>query len=111
MTIRWNLASPCLSASQDIAMNIAEPQDTGRTVTRRRHIIVARKRPSTFEHNTPDAEPAATAGVSAPATVVSDTRTMTSEQLFAGQNAVAIRHNGALYTLRVTRFGKLILTK
>ena len=36
---------------------------------------------------------------------------MTSEQLFAGQNAVAIRHNGAVYTLRVTRFGKLILTK
>jgi len=112
MTIRWNLASPRLSASQDIAMNIAEPQDTGRTVARRRHIIVARKRPATFEHNTPDAEPAATASVSAPATtVVSDTRTMTSEQLFAGQNAVAIRHNGALYTLRVTRFGKLILTK
>ena len=36
---------------------------------------------------------------------------MTSQQLFAGQNAVTIRHNGALYTLRVTRFGKLILTK
>ncbi len=92
-------------------MNTAEPQDASRTVTRRRHIIVARKRPAALEHNTPDAEPSGTASVNTPATVVSDTRIMTSEQLFAGQNAVAIRHNGALYTLRVTRFGKLILTK
>ena len=53
-------------------MNAAEHQDAGRTVTRRRHVIVARQRP-------------------------------------AGLNA--IRHNGAIYTLRVTRFGKLILTK
>jgi hemin uptake protein HemP len=42
---------------------------------------------------------------------VGDIRVMTSEQLFAGQNAVDIHHNGAVYTLRVTRFGKLILTK
>ncbi|AMP37290.1 hemin uptake protein HemP (plasmid) [Ralstonia syzygii subsp. celebesensis] len=92
-------------------MNTVEPQDAGRTVTRRRHIIVARKRPATLEHTPLDTEPTSTASVTAPPTVVSDTRIMTSEQLFAGQNAVAIRHNGALYTLRVTRFGKLILTK
>ncbi|MHA6915937.1 hemin uptake protein HemP [Ralstonia pseudosolanacearum] len=92
-------------------MNTVESQDASRTVTRRRHIIVARKRPATLEHSPLDAEPAAAPSVNAPATVVGDARIMTSEQLFGGQNAVAIRHNGALYTLRVTRFGKLILTK
>ncbi|CAJ0704750.1 MULTISPECIES: hemin uptake protein HemP [Ralstonia] len=93
-------------------MNVAEHQDAGRTVTRRRHVIVARKRPADL-----NAAPATEAASAAPEAVrdipsaIGDTRVMTSEQLFAGQNAVAIRHNGAIYTLRVTRFGKLILTK
>ncbi|MDE2204434.1 MAG: hemin uptake protein HemP [Burkholderiaceae bacterium] len=89
-------------------MIAAEHQDAGRTVTRRRHIIVARTRPTRA-----DAAPAPAAAQAAEpvATAGTATRTMTSEQLFAGQNAVAIHHNGAVYTLRVTRFGKLILTK
>ncbi|WP_426398077.1 hemin uptake protein HemP [Ralstonia sp. 25C] len=86
-------------------MNTAEHPDAGRTITRRRQIIVARKRPVSADAapTTPSTEPAAV--------TIGDTRVMTSEQLFAGQNAVAIHHNGAVYTLRVTRFGKLILTK
>ena len=93
-------------------MNVAEHQDAGRTVTRRRHVIVARKRPADLD-TAPETSAASTASEAVrdiPATI-GDTRVMTSEQLFAGQNAVAIRHNGAIYTLRVTRFGKLILTK
>ena len=86
-------------------MNTAEHQDAGRTVTRRRQIIVARKRPVS-----PDAAPTAQSTEPA-AMTIGDTRVMTSDQLFAGQNAVAIHHNGSVYTLRVTRFGKLILTK
>ena len=94
-------------------MNAAEHQDAGRTVTRRRHVIVARKRPASLGETVPTTSPASATSRAAqdvPA-AIGDTRVMTSEQLFAGQNAVAIRHNGALYTLRVTRFGKLILTK
>lgn len=91
-------------------MNAAEHQDAGRTVTRRRHIIVARKRPAGLDVE-PVVEPTVAQTGEPTATVIGDTRTMTSEQLFAGQSAVAIRHNGAVYTLRVTRFGKLILTK
>ena len=34
-----------------------------------------------------------------------------SEQLLAGRDVVHIRHQGALYQLRATRQGKLILTK
>ena len=86
-------------------MNAAEHQDAVRTVTRRRHVIVACTRQASA--NTAPAAPAATPAAS----LVGDTRVMTSEQLFAGQSAVAIQHNGAVYTLRVTRFGKLILTK
>jgi len=83
-------------------MHAADHQDAGHTVTRRRHVIVARKRPAAL-----DAAQEATA----PAAISDTPPLMTSEQLFAGQSAVAIRHNGAIYTLRVTRFGKLILTK
>lgn len=91
-------------------MNAAEHQDAGRTVTRRRHVIVASKR--TASRDVAPATPTASAaGDTAVPTTIGDTRVMSSEQLFAGQNAVAIRHNGAIYTLRVTRFGKLILTK
>ncbi|GCB05949.1 hemin uptake protein HemP [Ralstonia sp. SET104] len=94
-------------------MNAAEHQDAGRTVTRRRHVIVARKRPAGLDAApmTTSTAPAASEAVQDGPATIGDTRVMTSEQLFAGQNAVAIRHNGAIYTLRVTRFGKLILTK
>lgn len=89
-------------------MNVAEQQDAARTVTRRRHVIVARKRPASIDA-APEVSPATQADLTA--TAIGDTRLMSSEQLFAGRSAVAIRHNGAIYTLRVTRFGKLILTK
>ena len=99
------IVSQRFAARPEPSMNAAESQDAGRTVTRRRHIIVARKHPADG-----DAPPVAQAVGPAPS-AIGDTRMMTSEQLFAGQSAVAIRHNGAVYTLRVTRFGKLILTK
>jgi hemin uptake protein HemP len=92
-------------------MQTAELQDTGRTITRRRHVIVARKRPAGIEHAANATPMAAPAPEPASTAVVGDIRVMTSEQLFAGQNAVDIHHTGAVYTLRVTRFGKLILTK
>jgi hemin uptake protein HemP len=34
-----------------------------------------------------------------------------SEQLFAGRTEVRVRHRGQEYRLRITRQGKLILTK
>ena len=34
-----------------------------------------------------------------------------SQSLLRGQNVISIEHNGALYQLRNTRLGKLILTK
>lgn len=36
---------------------------------------------------------------------------ISSEQLLHGQPVLHIEHNGALYQLRATRLGKLILTK
>lgn len=38
-------------------------------------------------------------------------RVIEAEALFLGAQVVHIRHAGELYTLRVTRAGKLILTK
>ena len=34
-----------------------------------------------------------------------------SEQLFAGRSEIRVRHRGQEYRLRITRQGKLILTK
>lgn len=34
-----------------------------------------------------------------------------SADLFGNRNAISIDHRGVFYTLRITRFGKLILTK
>jgi hemin uptake protein HemP len=34
-----------------------------------------------------------------------------SEELFALESAIQINHHGVIYTLRITQFGKLILTK
>ncbi len=36
---------------------------------------------------------------------------LTSEELFRGQREILIRHAGAIYRLRVTQNGKLILNK
>ncbi len=38
-------------------------------------------------------------------------RTVTSEALFGGQREIGIDHRGALYRLKITRQGKLILNK
>ena len=38
-------------------------------------------------------------------------RIVSSAALFGGEPQLAIRHNEAVYFLRQTRFGKLILTK
>ncbi len=35
----------------------------------------------------------------------------TSADLFGNTNSVLIDHRGVMYTLRITQFGKLILTK
>ena len=39
------------------------------------------------------------------------TRMLGSQELFAGGHELHIEHNGAVYTLRLTSKGKLILTK
>lgn len=54
-----------------------------------------------------------------PATVVetrapmmrSPTRVLTSQSLFVGEHEIGIEHHGALYRLKITRQGKLILNK
>ena len=38
-------------------------------------------------------------------------RVVTSDSLLEGATHLAIEHNGTIYFLRKTRFGKLILTK
>jgi len=40
-----------------------------------------------------------------------DMRVYRSEELFCSESAIQINHHGAIYTLRITQFGKLILTK
>jgi hemin uptake protein HemP len=38
-------------------------------------------------------------------------RTLASSTLFAGEHEIGIEHHGALYRLKITRQGKLILNK
>jgi len=38
-------------------------------------------------------------------------RTLSSNTLFQGQHEIGIEHHGALYRLKITRQGKLILNK
>jgi hemin uptake protein HemP len=38
-------------------------------------------------------------------------RTLTSQSLFHGEREIGIEHHGALYRLKITRQGKLILNK
>jgi hemin uptake protein HemP len=40
-----------------------------------------------------------------------DVSVLASEQLFAGRSEIRVRHRGLEYRLRITRQGKLILTK
>jgi len=40
-----------------------------------------------------------------------DRRVLDSQSLFAGAREIRISHNGESYLLRMTRLGKLILTK
>lgn len=65
-------------------------------------------------HNTPKPD-AAAAEAAAAATLrplaPSSTVKITSEKLFAGTREVQIDHHGALYRLKKTSLGKLILTK
>ena len=71
--------------------------------------------------NTPNPTPAAAdnaAGSAQPAeatlsraSVSAGTLKITSEKLFAGALEVQIDHHGALYRLKKTSLGKLILTK
>jgi hemin uptake protein HemP len=71
-------------------------------------------------HDTPKPNavaPDAAAGSAAPAgtaprvPVPANTVKITSEKLFAGALEVQIDHHGALYRLKKTSLGKLILTK
>jgi len=38
-------------------------------------------------------------------------RTISSDQIFAGEREIGIEHRGSLYRLKITRQGKLILNK
>ena len=40
-----------------------------------------------------------------------DVSVIASEELFAGRSEIRVRHRGQEYRLRITRQGKLILTK
>jgi hemin uptake protein HemP len=42
---------------------------------------------------------------------LSQEKTYTSTDLLGAANSVLIDHRGVIYTLRLTQFGKLILTK
>jgi len=56
-------------------------------------------------------EPLGTSHPPAPLRAPGDTRQLDSQTLFGAARELLIRHNGALYRLRMTRAGKLILTK
>ena len=46
-----------------------------------------------------------------PAPVAAQIRTIDSAEIFCGQSEVLIRHDGAIYRMKITRQGKLILNK
>ncbi|WP_439536624.1 hemin uptake protein HemP [Methyloversatilis sp.] len=60
--------------------------------------------------NTP-ASPLPQTPANAPAASSNPSPTLDSAQLLGGRKQVAINHGGELYSLRLTRNGKLILTK
>ncbi|KQS84737.1 MULTISPECIES: hemin uptake protein HemP [unclassified Rhizobium] len=55
--------------------------------------------------NDQDAAPAV------PAPVNQTHRTIESRELFRGDNEILISHDGAIYRMKITRQGKLILNK
>lgn len=46
-----------------------------------------------------------------PSQGLASVRTIASEDLFRGSHEIAINHSGAIYRLKITRQGKLILNK
>ncbi len=46
-----------------------------------------------------------------PRDAVADVRILESSEIFRGANEIVIRHDGALYRMKITRQGKLILNK
>ena len=62
--------------------------------------------PNGFRHRYSRAEPSAR--VERPHLAV---RTVSSNALFQGEHEIGIEHHGALYRLKITRQGKLILNK
>jgi hemin uptake protein HemP len=42
---------------------------------------------------------------------VAEIRTLESSEIFRGANEIVIRHEGAVYRMKITRQGKLILNK
>jgi hemin uptake protein HemP len=46
-----------------------------------------------------------------PVPVAQEIRTVESADIFRGQSEVIIRHEGAVYRMKITRQGKLILNK
>lgn len=62
-----------------------------------------------FQHRSPRAS----AGMPTytPAVRQIETRTISSDNLFAGSHEIGIEHRGSLYRLKITRQGKLILNK
>lgn len=62
----------------------------------------------------PSPEPAPAQGSCPPDTSATPSgarRRLRSDALFGGANEIQIEHGGALYRLRITSLGKLILTK
>nr|WP_244480291.1 hemin uptake protein HemP [Rhizobium sp. Root1220] len=57
------------------------------------------EKPDTFKHAPLQREPAA------------EVRTLESTDIFRGATEIAIRHEGAVYRMKITRQGKLILNK
>jgi len=55
------------------------------------------------KNTTPEAPPAKTTST--------DTNSISSQDLFQGRQEICIEHEGQVYRLRITRQGKLILTK
>ncbi len=55
--------------------------------------------------------PLAGAPIHAPVQRLVETKTISSDNLFAGSHEIGIEHRGSLYRLTITRQGKLILNK
>jgi hemin uptake protein HemP len=49
--------------------------------------------------------------INTPQSVGSAEKIYASKDLFEGASSVLIDHRGVIYTLKITQFGKLILTK